>query len=46
MIAAIIPRPETPRMSLITLDSFRCASSGSFPRRCFSAVRAWISRLR
>ena len=33
-------------MSLITDDSFRCASSSSFSTRCFSAVRAWVSRRR
>jgi hypothetical protein len=32
-------------MSLITLDSFR-ASSSSFSHLSFSAVRAWVSRLR
>jgi hypothetical protein len=46
MIAVSIARPETPWMSLITLDSFRCASSSSFSQRSFSAVRIWASRLR
>jgi hypothetical protein len=43
MTASSMARPETPWMSLITLDSFRCASSSSFSARCFSAVRAWVS---
>ena len=42
MIAWSMSRPETPWMSEITLDSFRCASSSSFSVRCFSAVRAWV----
>ena len=42
MIACSMARPETPWMSEITLDSFRCASSSSFSTRCFSAVRAWV----
>ena len=46
MIAFSMSRPETPWTSLITLDSFRCASSSSFSARCFSAVRAWVSRRR
>jgi hypothetical protein len=46
IIARSIARPETPWMSLITDDSFRCASSSSFSERSFSAVRAWTSRLR
>jgi hypothetical protein len=33
---------ETPWMSEITDDSFRCPSSSSFSTRCFSAVRAWV----
>jgi len=37
--AAIIARPETPKMSLATTDSFTPASSSSFSTRCFSAVR-------
>jgi hypothetical protein len=41
MIAVSISRPETPWMSLITDDSFRCASSSSFSQRFFSAVRVW-----
>jgi hypothetical protein len=36
-------RPETPWMSLITDDSFRCASSSSFSQRSFCAVRIWTS---
>ena len=43
MTAVSMSRPETPWMSLITLDSFRCASSSSFSQRSFSAVRAWTS---
>ena len=46
MTAVSMSRPETPWMSLITLDSFRCASSSSFSQRSFSAVRAWTSFLR
>jgi hypothetical protein len=38
--AAIISRPETPKMSLATTDSLIWASSSSFSTRCFSAVRA------
>jgi hypothetical protein len=30
-------------MSLITEDSFRCASSSSFSQRSFCAVRIWTS---
>ena len=30
-------------MSLITDDSFRCASSSSFSQRSFCAVRIWTS---
>jgi hypothetical protein len=44
--ARSISRPETPWMSLITDESFRCASSGSFSRRSFCAVRIWVSFLR
>ena len=36
-------RPETPWMSLITEDSFRCASSSSFSHRSFCAVRICTS---
>jgi hypothetical protein len=32
-------RPDTPKMSLATTDSFRQASSSSFSTRFFSAVR-------
>ena len=46
MTARSMSRPDTPWMSLITDDSFRCASSSSFSQRSFSAVRAWISRRR
>jgi hypothetical protein len=46
MMARSMSRPETPWMSLITLDSFRCASSSSFSHLSFSAVRTWVSRLR
>jgi len=46
MTARSMSRPDTPWMSLITDDSFRCASASSFSQRAFSAVRAWISRLR
>ena len=35
MIASSMSRPETPWMSVITLDSFRCASSSSFSARCY-----------
>jgi hypothetical protein len=42
MIASSIARPDTPWMSEITDDSFRCPSSSSFSTRCFSAVRAWV----
>jgi hypothetical protein len=45
-IARSMSLPETPWTSLITLDSFRWASSSSFSTRCFSAVLAWVSRLR
>src|SRR6185312_7481382 len=37
--AAIICRPETPKMSLATTLSLIWASSSSFSTRCFSAVR-------
>src|ERR1022692_829713 len=40
--ASSMSRPETPWISEITDDSFRCPSSGSFPVRCLSAVRAWV----
>jgi hypothetical protein len=42
-IAPGMPRPETPWMSLITDDSFRCPSSSSFSQRSFCAVRIWTS---
>jgi hypothetical protein len=35
-------RPEAPKMSEITLESFTCASSSSFSARCFSRVRSWV----
>ena len=38
--AAIIARPETPKMSEATTDSLMQASSSSFSTRFFSAVRA------
>jgi hypothetical protein len=38
--AAIIARPETPKMSEATTDSLMQASSRSFSTRFFSAVRA------
>ena len=37
--AAIIARPETPKMSLATTRSLIWASSSSFSTRFFSAVR-------
>jgi hypothetical protein len=37
--AAIMSRPETPKMSDATTDSVIWASSRSFSTRCFSAVR-------
>ena len=40
--ASSMSRPETPWMSEITDESFRCPSSSSFSTRCFSAVRAWV----
>src|SRR6266516_6815465 len=40
--ASSMSRPDTPWMSEITDDSFRCPSSSSFSTRCFSAVRAWV----
>ena len=40
IIAAIVPRPETPKMSEATTDSLICASSSSFSTRFFSAVRS------
>ena len=43
MMARSMSRPETPWMSLITEDSFRCASSSSFSQRSFCAVRIWTS---
>jgi hypothetical protein len=43
MIAVSMSRPETPWMSLITDDSFRCPSSRSFSQRSFSAARIWVS---
>jgi hypothetical protein len=43
MMARSMPRPETPWMSLITEDSFRCPSSSSFSQRSFCAVRIWTS---
>ena len=46
MTARSMSRPETPWMSLITDDSFRCASSSSFSQRSFCAVRIWTSRRR
>ena len=42
VIASSMARPDTPWMSEITDDSFRCPSSSSFSTRCFSAVRAWV----
>jgi hypothetical protein len=38
--AAIIARPDTPKMSEATTQSFMQASSSSFSTRFFSAVRA------
>ena len=38
--AAIIARPETPKMSVATTESLMQASSRSFSTRFFSAVRA------
>src|ERR1039458_10214347 len=35
--AAIMSRPDIPKMSLATTDSFSCASSSSFSTRFFSA---------
>ena len=46
MTAFSMFRPDTPWMSVITDDSFRCASSSSFSHRAFSAVRAWTRCLR
>jgi hypothetical protein len=40
--AASMSRPETPKMSEITLESFTWASSSSFSARCFSRVRSWV----
>ena len=42
-IARSMSRPDTPWMSLITDDSFRCPSSSSFSQRSFCAVRIWTS---
>jgi len=39
IIAAIIARPETPKMSLATTESLMQASSSSFSTRFFSALR-------
>ena len=44
--AAIISRPDTPKMSETTTDSKISASSSSFSARCFSAVRAVIRSTR
>jgi hypothetical protein len=38
--AAIMSRPETPKMSVATTLSLIWASSSSFSARCFSAVQA------
>jgi hypothetical protein len=44
--AASMSRPETPKMSVATTDSFIWASSRSFSTRFFSAVRTatWSQR--
>jgi hypothetical protein len=44
--AAIMSRPETPKMSLATTDSLIWASSSSFSTRFFSAVRTAIRSAR
>ena len=44
--AAIIARPDTPKMSLATTDNLMSESSRSFSTRCFSAARASIRSTR
>ncbi len=44
--APIIARPDTPKMSDATTESFMQASSRSFSTRFFSAVRAPIRSMR
>ena len=42
MIDSSMSRPDTPWMSVITLDSLTWASSSSFSTRCFSPVRTRV----